>query len=138
MIETLRVVGCVIEYQGKILILHRKKTSSEGDTWGLPAGRVKEGESDEQAVLREVFEETGYRAKVPELTYAHTFTWNFPLKTVVFVTYKLKLDREIEVKHHPDEHQGHAWEEPQKVYLRKDLIHGFHELLEKLKYVQLL
>ncbi len=135
MTDTLRVVGCLVEYQDKILILHRKKTSSEGDTWGLPAGRVKEGESDVQAMLRELSEETGYLAKEEELEYLHTFTWNFSTKTVIFVTYRLVLKQKIEVQHHPDEHQGHLWEEPQKVYLRKNLIHGFQDLLKTLKYV---
>ena len=45
-------------------IVHRPKY----DDWSLPKGKVDPGESDEQAALREVEEETGVRAKLgPEL-----------------------------------------------------------------------
>ena len=36
----------------------------EGNLWGFPAGMVEEGESTEEAVLRELMEETGYEGKV--------------------------------------------------------------------------
>jgi 8-oxo-dGTP pyrophosphatase MutT (NUDIX family) len=44
------------------LIATRGKTR-----WGLPKGAVSEGETSEQAALREVLEETGVTAKVAGL-----------------------------------------------------------------------
>lgn len=41
------------------LIATRRKTR-----WGLPKGAVSEGETSEQAALREVLEETGLEAKI--------------------------------------------------------------------------
>jgi len=44
------------------LIATRRKTR-----WGLPKGAVAEGETSEQAALREVLEETGLEAKIVRL-----------------------------------------------------------------------
>lgn len=41
-------------------VVHRPKY----DDWSLPKGKVDQGESDEQAALREVEEETGVRCKL--------------------------------------------------------------------------
>lgn len=55
--------GCVLSSQGGqthvALIATRRKTR-----WGLPKGAVSEGETSEQAALREVLEETGLEAKI--------------------------------------------------------------------------
>jgi 8-oxo-dGTP pyrophosphatase MutT (NUDIX family) len=48
----------------QIVLVHRPRY----DDWSLPKGKVDPGESDEQAALREVLEETSLRARLgPEL-----------------------------------------------------------------------
>ena len=54
------VVGCFVEHNGKILLLHRQDNILQGNTWGLPAGRIEPGESPEEAMVREIKEETGF------------------------------------------------------------------------------
>lgn len=52
-------VGAVItDPDGRFLLVKRANAPAKG-TWSLPGGRVEDGESDEQAVVREVAEETG-------------------------------------------------------------------------------
>jgi 8-oxo-(d)GTP phosphatase len=46
----------------KVLVAHRPRY----DDWGLPKGKHDPGESDEQAALREVLEETGFRCRIVE------------------------------------------------------------------------
>lgn len=53
------IVGCFVEHDGKFLLLHRHAHKASGNRWGLPAGKKDEGEGIEDAVLREVREETG-------------------------------------------------------------------------------
>ncbi|MBI5557945.1 MAG: A/G-specific adenine glycosylase [Deltaproteobacteria bacterium] len=46
---------------GKILIQKRRADDVWGNLWEFPGGRLKEGESPEQGVVREFYEETGLR-----------------------------------------------------------------------------
>ena len=66
-----RSAGCVVfNGEEKVLLLRR----ADGDLWCLPKGHVDPGESDEQAALREVAEESGLRAKIvrrlPDVRYS--------------------------------------------------------------------
>jgi 8-oxo-dGTP pyrophosphatase MutT (NUDIX family) len=63
---SIRAVGGVAlreSAEGRIEVLLIKK---RGGMWTLPKGRVKRGESDEQALLRELSEETGLAGEVGE------------------------------------------------------------------------
>ena len=53
------VVGCFIEHDGKILLVKRHKAKESGDKWSCPSGKVDSGETEIEAIIREVFEETG-------------------------------------------------------------------------------
>lgn len=50
----IEVSGCFIWVDDKFLLLNR----ANGEGWGIPSGKLDEGESKEAAVLREVAEET--------------------------------------------------------------------------------
>ncbi|MFC2049452.1 NUDIX hydrolase, partial [Chlamydiota bacterium] len=54
------IAALYIEYEGKILLLHRQESKSQGNRWGIPGGKVDKGETPQEAVLREAKEETGY------------------------------------------------------------------------------
>lgn len=59
----LAVSGIVISETGEWLVV-KKKYSGLKDVWSLPAGFVKETETVDEAVLREVKEETGIDAEI--------------------------------------------------------------------------
>jgi mutator protein MutT len=52
-------VGAIITDPAGRLLLIRRGHAPEAGRWSLPGGRVEPGETDQQAVVREVREETG-------------------------------------------------------------------------------
>ena len=59
-------VGAIAIDDGKILLIRRGHAPSLG-LWSLPGGRVESGETDADAVRREVAEETGLDVEVGPL-----------------------------------------------------------------------
>lgn len=57
--STIRCVGAVLhDDAGRLLLIQRAQEPAAGK-WSIPGGRVEAGESDAQAVARELLEETG-------------------------------------------------------------------------------
>jgi 8-oxo-dGTP diphosphatase len=52
-----KAAGAVVRRNGGVLLIHRPQY----DDWTFPKGKLEEGESFEQAVAREVEEETGWQ-----------------------------------------------------------------------------
>jgi ADP-ribose pyrophosphatase YjhB (NUDIX family) len=60
-------VGAIItDDTGRLLLIKRGHEPEEG-RWSLPGGRVRPGESDPQALVREVREETGLQVEPGQL-----------------------------------------------------------------------
>jgi 8-oxo-dGTP pyrophosphatase MutT (NUDIX family) len=57
------VVLCVVEHEGvpSVILIKRAYRGRNAGQWGLPGGRVDEGETPVQAALRELEEELGLR-----------------------------------------------------------------------------
>lgn len=62
--RSIRCVGAVVHDADDRLLLVRRANEPGRGRWSLPGGRVEPGESDEQAVAREVAEETGITVSV--------------------------------------------------------------------------
>lgn len=61
-------VGAIVrDERGRLLLIRRARPPAAG-SWSLPGGRVETGEVPEQAVVREVAEETGLTVTVETLT----------------------------------------------------------------------
>ena len=60
----LTVVAAVIERDGLVLIAQRKRGGQHELKWEFPGGKVEAGEAPEAAVVRELEEELGIRARV--------------------------------------------------------------------------
>jgi 8-oxo-dGTP pyrophosphatase MutT (NUDIX family) len=62
--DTVRAAGGVVWREGpageEVLLVHRPKY----DDWSLPKGKLEPGETDEEAAVREVAEETGLQCRL--------------------------------------------------------------------------
>lgn len=56
-------VGVAVVQDGKVLMVRRVQSDHLGGNYELPGGGVEEGESIEEAVVRETLEETGLKVK---------------------------------------------------------------------------
>lgn len=55
-----QAAGGVVLRKGKVCVIHRP----DYEDWSLPKGKLTDGETHEQAALREVHEETGLRCRL--------------------------------------------------------------------------
>ncbi len=55
--------GVILDEQGRVLLVRRANPPSAG-SWSLPGGRIEPGETPEQAVVREILEETSLPTRV--------------------------------------------------------------------------
>lgn len=62
----IRVTGILVRGESVLLV---KQRVNEMRAWSLPGGRVEAGERLDEAIVREFFEETGFRVKVQKLLY---------------------------------------------------------------------
>ncbi|MFI8416946.1 pyrimidine (deoxy)nucleoside triphosphate diphosphatase [Serratia sp. NPDC078593] len=58
------VVAAIIERDGKILLAQRDTNSDQAGLWEFPGGKVEPGETQPQALTRELAEELGINAQV--------------------------------------------------------------------------
>jgi len=63
-----QVVSLYLEYDDKILLLHRLPHKSQGSKWGVPAGKRNSDEELTEALARETFEETGFVINVADVS----------------------------------------------------------------------
>jgi 8-oxo-dGTP diphosphatase len=65
--RTIRVVAAVLERDGKYLITQRRATAVLPLMWEFPGGRVEAGETDQQALKRELLHRLGADIEVGKL-----------------------------------------------------------------------
>ena len=68
LVPHIRVVAAVIEQQGQFLITQRRLTGVLAGLWEFPSGKVEAGESDEDALRRELRERVGVDVEVGRCT----------------------------------------------------------------------
>ncbi|HWS52940.1 MAG TPA: NUDIX hydrolase [Pyrinomonadaceae bacterium] len=69
---TVTAGAVVSDERGRVLLLRHTLRSGEG--WGIPGGFLTSGEQPEEAVRREMFEETGLEFETVELAFARTLS----------------------------------------------------------------
>jgi 8-oxo-dGTP diphosphatase len=65
--RTIRVVAAMVEREGRYLITQRRPSAVLPLLWEFPGGRVEAGESDRDALRREMLERLGGEASVGQL-----------------------------------------------------------------------
>ena len=88
---SLTVDGAVFDKE-KILLIKRKNEPFK-DRWALPGGFVEYGEKVEDAVVREVYEETGLKTKIIDLIGIYSDPNRDPRGHIVSAVFLLKIEK---------------------------------------------
>ncbi len=115
------IVSCFFEFNNKILLLHRCSHKPQGDTWGVPAGKVDPNESLQQAIIREVFQETGCQVSSNNLNYFQKVFVKYPKYDFIYHMYHTIITKKPSVKINSNEHQNFKWTNP-NLALKMNLI----------------
>ncbi len=100
----LRVVAAALVRDGRLLAARRALDAAQGGLWELPGGKVEAGESDADALVRELEEELGVRVAVhQELAES---LHHYPTKSILLVALRCSLDEGEPVAH---EHAELRW-----------------------------
>ena len=69
-------IACIAFKDKKVFIAHRNPTGQMGGRWEFPGGKVEQGETDEQSIVRELREEFGVTVKVGKQIASAAFKHN--------------------------------------------------------------
>lgn len=112
--ETHHSIACIAYEKNKILIAKRIDKGDMGNRWEFPGGKVEEGESETDAIIREMGEEFGIRVsvleKITESEFTHKDKKNYLSAYRIGVPH-LGLDE----KYILTEHTDYKWVEPKEI-----------------------
>ena len=109
------VVGAIIEYKGKILCMQRNvgKYEYTSKKFEFPGGKIESGETNPQALMRELREEMAMDTYIKESDYYMTIHHVYPDFAITMHTYKFKVNK-------PDfimrEHLSFVWANPKEMF----------------------
>ena len=104
--KTIHVVAGVVMYDGKTLSVQRAqhKYSYISEKWEFPGGKVEDGESEQEALIRELQEEL--HLKVSGLKHLITIEHTYPDFRIIMSTYQCETSSDTMVL---TEHQKAEW-----------------------------
>lgn len=102
--KIINVVAAAIEKDGKFFCAQRPEGKSLGGFWEFPGGKLENGESPEQALIREIKEELNSDIEI--ISYVNEASYDYDFGTVVMKTFHAKLiSGNLELL----EHQNSTW-----------------------------
>lgn len=122
------VAGCYCEFGDKILLLKRTPHKHQGNTWGIPGGKLNEGETPQAATVREVFEEVGLSILEGNLEEIGKMYIRGPLNDYIFYRFRVPLLALPVLNVSLEEHVEARWVTIEEA-LKLPLIYGGREAL---------
>ncbi len=109
------IVHALIKDNDSVLILKRNKwraghrLNAEAEKWDFAGGTVEKGELPKDAVVREVFEETGLKVKVSTIIYESSNYDKAKDKVFTTLVYECDILSDLDVTLNAEEHSAFEW-----------------------------
>lgn len=132
-ITEMEVSACIIEHAWEILLLQRHAEHKFWGTWAEPGWKVDPGENDEDAMIREIFEETWIVIKEWEAKKLFKKYFRFDDMNISIVFYHIILDIKPEIILSENEHSDSIWVTPKKA-LEMNLIEDFDKIVKEVHF----
>jgi 8-oxo-dGTP diphosphatase len=121
------VTAGIIERDGQILIAQRKKGSRLEYKWELPGGKLEEGETPEECLVRELHEEFGVETRVKSFFGESKYTYSYI--SIDMLAYRVEyLGGEFRL----NSHEQFRWVHPSELS-QFDFAEADKPLIEKLR-----
>ena len=97
----IKVAAAIIENDGKFLICQRGAGGNCAFLWEFPGGKIEEGESPNEALVREIREELS--VEIEPISLFDEFLFSYPDKDIYFYFIRSKIvSGEIQLNVHAD------------------------------------
>lgn len=95
------VAAVIMDDNNRILITQRNLKKSQGGLWEFPGGKIENGETREEAIIREIKEELDVNIKADQ--YIDEKVFNYPEKDINLIAIKCSIiNGKILLKEHED------------------------------------
>jgi 8-oxo-dGTP diphosphatase len=129
-----QVAACYLEIDNKLLLLQRAHGNLEPRKWGVPAGKLENDETPENAAKRELLEETGISFENDsQIKHINSLYIRKPEVDYIYHAFKIHFDQIPEV-HLSNEHQSYTWATPKDLEVIA-LMDGAKEALQHYKAI---
>lgn len=116
------VVTAALVRQGRVLLVHRSPNRrAYPDVWDLPGGHIETGESELEALAREMHEELGVRIAAGSASHLCRLNAGREGESVVLSAWMVADWRGTPTNVAPDEHDAIGWFRPEEL---PPLAHG--------------
>ena len=117
-------VAVVVVRDGRFLIIRRSQTVLAPGMYCFPGGGIEPGETEEEAVVREMQEELGITVTPRRLVWRCVTRWR-----VALAWWVAELDEASEPIPNPDEVESHHWLTPAEMKRLEQLLPNNHDFL---------